>query len=361
VASAVAVGLFIGCLPLYGLHFVLCSLVCLPLGLDLVLAYLVANISNPLLAPFLVTLEIEVGSLLTSGRHAAFTLARARQTGFIGFVFEAAVGSVFVGGVLAALGSGVAYVLTARRATTSLTPLQDDDQQLAAIRRTLARYAPAARADRWSVTGKLHWDPLTKLLFGLPHQLGRVLDAGAGRGQFGLLLLDLGRCESLTGYDADQHKVAVAAAAARGAAHFEVRDLLEVPLADFDTVLLFDVLHYLPLAEQDQLLTLVANRLGSGRLLIREVDGVPSARSTFTRLGEWLASRLGVHRGRGRRHYRPVSELVRRLHELGFECELRGASEGTPFANVFVLATRARASLALSPSSAEATASAPCA
>src|SRR5699024_4847735 len=131
--------------------------------------------------------------------------------------------------------------------------------------------------------------------------------------------------------------------AAQGSAQFELRDLLEVPAADFDSVLLFDVLHYLSLAEQDQLLSIVANRLASGRILIREVDGVPSARSTFTRLGEWLASRLGVHRGRGRRHYRPISALVRRLEELGFECELHGASEGTPFANVFVLATRSRA------------------
>src|ERR1041384_4459312 len=96
-ALAVALGLFIGCLPVYGLHFVLCVLVCLPLGLDLVLAYLVANISNPLLAPFLITLEVEVGSLLISGHHAAFTLQRARQTGILGFVLQAGIGSVVVG------------------------------------------------------------------------------------------------------------------------------------------------------------------------------------------------------------------------------------------------------------------------
>src|SRR3954465_2262176 len=115
VALAVGVGLFVGCLPLYGLHFVLCCLVCLPFGLDLVLCYLVANISNPLVAPFLITLEVELGSLLTTGEHAAFTLARARQTGVLGFLWQALVGSVFVGSGLAALGGTIAYVVAGKR------------------------------------------------------------------------------------------------------------------------------------------------------------------------------------------------------------------------------------------------------
>src|SRR5450631_4405533 len=72
VALAVAIGLFIGCLPVYGAHFLLCSLICLPFGLDLLLCYLVANISNSLVAPFLITLEVELGSLVTTGKHAAF-------------------------------------------------------------------------------------------------------------------------------------------------------------------------------------------------------------------------------------------------------------------------------------------------
>src|SRR4051812_40229874 len=107
IALAVALGLFIGCLPVYGLHFVLCLLVCLPLGLDLVLAYLVANISNPLFAPFLITLEVEIGSLLSTGHHAGFTLEQAKQTGVLGFVFQAGLGSLFVGAGLGALGAGV--------------------------------------------------------------------------------------------------------------------------------------------------------------------------------------------------------------------------------------------------------------
>lgn len=338
IASAVAVGLFIGCLPVYGLHFVLCLLVCLPFGLDLLLCYLAANISNPLIAPFLVTLEVEVGSLVTTGQHAAFTLARAKETGFLGFVWQAGVGSVFVGGALAALGGGLSY-LVARPGVVSEGV--DDEEALVegAVLRTIERYAQAPIGDRYQVAGKLRWDPLTKMLAALPHPLGRVLDAGAGRGQFGLLLVELGACSTLLGFDGDRRKID-AARSADGSARFEVRDLLDLPADPVDTVLLFDVLHYLPFAEQDQLLRECSARVARGQILIRELDAAPGARSAFTRASEALARLFGLHRGRAGRHYRPAAELVTVLGELGFACEVRGASEGTPFGNVLIIATR---------------------
>src|SRR6478735_2060274 len=128
VALAVALGLFIGALPVYGLHFVLCVLVCLPLGLDLLLAYLVANISNPLVAPFLITLEVEIGSLLSTGRHAGFSLERAKQTGILGFAFQAGLGSIFVGGGLAAIGSALAYLIARKRRATATAATESDDE-----------------------------------------------------------------------------------------------------------------------------------------------------------------------------------------------------------------------------------------
>ena len=337
VAAAVASGMFIGCLPVYGLHFVLCSAVCLPLGLDLVLAYLVANISNPLVAPFLIASEIEVGSLVTAGRHAAFSLPQVRQTGLIGFVWEAAVGSLFIGGALATLGGALAYVLAGRGQTPE--PALHSEERLAAARaRTLARYASAAIADRCQVAGKLRWDPLTRRLAELPAGLGRVLDAGAGRGQFALLLLELGACEQVLGFDSDARKVAVACGAGRGDARFEVRDLSELPTTPMDTILFFDVLHYLPLAAQDELLAKAAGL--AERLLIRELDSSASARSRFTRGAESLAKRLGLHRAEAGHHYRPAAELVLQLGALGFRCNVHAASEGTPFDNVFIVATR---------------------
>jgi len=338
-ATAVAAGLFIGSLPLYGLHFLLCLLLCVPLGLDFVVAYLAANISNPFVAPFLITLEVEVGSLLTTGQHAAFTLARAKQTGILGFAWQAGVGSVLVGAGLAALGGSAAYAVA--RACKGEEPAGDEPFD-AAIERTIARYARAPIADRFYVAGKLRSDPLARMLSELPGDFGRVLDAGAGRGQFGLLLLELGRCRQIRGLDADPRKVRVARAAAGDAARFEFGDLLDLPECELDTVLLIDVLHYLPFAEQGELLLRVAGRVQSGRILIRELDGVRGARSFVTRAGEWFAKLTGYNRGRATRAYRPASEIVAELTRLGFSCQVRGASVGTPFGNVLIVATGLR-------------------
>ena len=346
VALAVWLGLFIGCLPLYGLHFLLCCSMCLPFGLDLALCYLVANISNPFVAPFLVTLEVELGSLISTGQHAAFSLTRARQTGVLGFLWQAVVGSVFVGSGLGALGSGIAYAVASGRQRTrpQLEALDTEEVFESALLRTVERYRGAPIADRLYVAAKLRWDPLTRLLSALPGDFGRVLDAGAGRGQFGLFIRELGRCSLLSGFDGDGRKVALAQRAAGADAHFDVQDLLALHTTA-DTLLLADVLHYLPLAEQDEVLRRVASCVPQGRILIRDLDAGPKARSTVTRVFEWLAKVSGYNRGRAGRYYRPASELTAQLESAGFSCEVLGASEGTPFGNVLIVATKRSSSM----------------
>jgi uncharacterized protein (DUF2062 family) len=340
VALAVGSGLFIGSLPVYGLHFFLCLLWCLPLGLDFLATYLAANISNPLVAPFLLTLEVEVGSLVLTGKYAAFTLERAKQTGILGFVFEAAVGSVFVGLGLALLGASIAFAVARRRSSENTEldkAVASDDQFEAALARTIERYRGAPLADRFYVAAKLRFDPLTRLLLRLPGDFGRVLDAGAGRGQFGLFLLESARLDALSAFDGDARKIDVCRIAAADGAIVEVRDLLAPLASEVDTVLLIDVLHYLPIGEQD------AERVPRGRILIRELDSVPGARGAVTRMLEWLAKISGYNRGRADRHYRPAGELVTALTRAGFACEVLGASAGTPFGNVLIVATRTKA------------------
>ena len=75
-------------LPLYGLHFPLCLAVCLPLQLDVVVAYLAANISNPLVAPFLVTAEVEIGSCSSPVRPCRSTSSGRGRTGSAASCFK---------------------------------------------------------------------------------------------------------------------------------------------------------------------------------------------------------------------------------------------------------------------------------
>ena len=336
-ALAVAIGLFIGCQPLYGLHFVLVLAVCLPLRLDAVLAYLAANISNPFVAPFLIFSEVETGAYLSTGRFAAFDVAQARATGAAGFARQLFVGSVAVGALLALLGFGLAWLLTARRASGTAAVAGGASPFEAAVERTRARYAAVRAADRYYVAGKLALDPVFRLVAELDGAFGEVLDLGCGRGQLALLLLELGRATRVVGIDADARKIDVACAAGPDA-EFRVADLNAAELKSADTILLIDVLHYLPLAEQDALLNAAAGALSpAGRLLVRELDADPSAHSAVTRSFEWCARKIGLNRGRAT-HYRAASELTAVLERAGLGCRIQGASERTPFANVLIVA-----------------------
>jgi uncharacterized protein (DUF2062 family)/SAM-dependent methyltransferase len=353
-ALAIAIGLFIGVKPLYGLHFVLVMAVCLPLRLDAVLSYLAANISNPLLAPFLIFSEVEVGSYLSTGQWAAFDLAQARATGAAGFARQLFVGSLVVGALLAAVGFAVGYTVAARRKSTSGAVTDVPERTLAdASERTRRRYRGAPVGERSYVAGKLAFDPVFELVSALPGSFGTVLDLGCGRGQLSLLLLELGRATRVVGVDSDARKIATARLAGPEA-EFRVADLGvgEVPAAD--TILLIDVLHYLPLTEQDALLQAAAGALSpNGRLLVRELDAEPGARSGVTRLFEWIARKVGVNRGRAT-HYRPARDLMNVLERAGLRCSVQGASERTPFANVLIVAggsPRVKLEPAASPSS----------
>lgn len=331
-AGSVAVGLFIGSLPLFGLHFPLCVAVCVPLRLDALVAYLAANISNPLFAPFLVAVEVEVGALVLHGEHIPFTLERARQLGVTGFVAEAAMGAVVVGALLALVGGLVVWFITSRRRMRRMGELG------LALKRTLARYAGAPPGARFYLVGKLHSDPALEILNRLDGEFESVLDAGAGRGQLGLGLLELGRARSLVGFDWDSRKVEVARAAAGGDAHFETRDLREGGWPRAHTVLLFDVLHYLSRADQDTVLAHAARAVEpGGRLILREVEPAAGWRGRVTTWAERLGKRFRVNRGEGL-EFRPSRELCARLTELGLDCEVRPASEGMPLANILIVA-----------------------
>ena len=333
-AAAVAIGLFIGCQPVFGLHLVLVLAVCVPLRLDAVLAYLAANISNPFFAPFLIFSEVELGAYLADGRFVAFDVAHARAAGASGFARYLFAGSLAVGAALAVVGFGLSWLVAKRRsrddASHGETAFND------AVERTLSRYRTAAASDRYYVAGKLAFDPMFRPMADLG-ELGRVLDLGCGRGQLALLLLELGLARHVTGIDSDARKIDVARSAGPDA-QFVVADLADVELPPADTILFIDVLHYVPLAEQDALLEAALRALSpGGRVLVRELDAQPSASSVTTRVYEWFVRKIGLNRGRATA-YRPASDFIGLLERAGLRCQIQGASERTPFANVLIVA-----------------------
>ncbi len=334
-AGSVAVGLFIGALPLYGLHFPLCAALCVPLSLDLVTAYVAANISNPLFAPFLVAAEVQVGALILEGHFVPFTIEQARSTGVTGFVAQAAVGALAMGTAMALAGAAITAAVVRR------DPPAWDDALDSAIDRTLLRYLGAPRGDRIYLTAKLHSDPVVQQLARLEPPLGEVLDVACGRGQLSILLVELGLATSFTGLDWDRRKVEVCQVAAGEDGRAIVADATRAELAPADTVLIIDVLHYLPREEQRALLERAAAALRpGGRLVLRELDPKRGLRSRIAQWAERVGSRVGMNRGAVCDWVDPA-RLSADLEALGLSPRLVPHPDDKPSPNYLLIADKA--------------------
>lgn len=143
VGAAVAVGVFIGCLPAFGVHIFMCIAAARWLRLNQGLMYLAANISNPLFVVPLLAAELAVGQWILRGRveQTELPTSAAAWMSLLGsggsLLVECLVGSLVVGtvlgGALGGLAMGIAHL---RRTPAAETPRD--------IRATVVEDAPPA-------------------------------------------------------------------------------------------------------------------------------------------------------------------------------------------------------------------------
>lgn len=367
-AAAVALGLFIGSIPIFGLHAPLVLVFCLWFRLDAVIAYLFANISNPLFAPFLITAEVQIGCYLRTGALLAFDRETIRSLAFSRFARDLFLGAPIFAAAVAIVGGALTFAILSIRRHFSPNPPPPKPYRLPesappwfhAAERVAGRYAPALdggnaldRSRFHYVRTKLLGDPIARLIADVageaPGSLGEIADIGTGRGQLPILLLELGRATKAWGTDWDATKIAMATAASGAIAddrpaldaRFEQGDARAVDVPRADTVLLIDLLHYFTIEEQDAILRRAASAVRpGGRLLVREADTERGWRSRATLLEERIFTALRFNRGE-RVRFRPAREIAAILGEAGLACEIRPAWGKTPFSNVLILGTRA--------------------
>src|ERR1051325_5836525 len=99
--AAVGLGVFVGCLPIYGLHLAICWGLGRLFGLNRLKMYVAANISNPLVAPWLVVAELTIGAWLRRGSLLALTPHAMKAAGAVAVGADLIVGSLVVGAALA--------------------------------------------------------------------------------------------------------------------------------------------------------------------------------------------------------------------------------------------------------------------
>lgn len=348
--AAIAGGVFIGCQPFYGFHLVLCWIVGWLFGLNRLKLYLAANISNPLVAPFLLFAELQAGSLLRRGAFHALTLDTIREQGVTTLGADLLLGSVVVGALLAAAAAWGTYA--------TLRGGEGDERFVDLVRRASDRYVSLSITAWEFARGKLRNDPVYRAAVyeglledeqNLREGPGTVLlDVGCGQGLMLALLAEVRRdvregrwfqapppCfDTMIGIETRPRVARYARAALGDEASVSTADARLDAMPSADAVLLFDVLHLMTQQDQDALLAkLIACLRPGGVLVIREADASAGWRFRLVRAGNRMKA-IGVGKWRQTFHFRSADAWLECFTRLGLGAEVREMGHGTPFGNV---------------------------
>jgi SAM-dependent methyltransferase len=349
--AAIAIGVFIGCLPVYGFHLLLCWVAGVVFGLNRLKMYLAANISNPLVAPWLIFAEVQTGAWLRRGSFHQLSRDSIVSTPLATFGMDAVVGSLFVGAVLAALAASGTYCLV--RGSGADRPFAD------LVRRAADRYLDASITAWEFARGKLRMDPVYRATLA-PEALpsgGTLVDVGCGQGLTLALLAEARlafedgtwprhwppppRFDRIVGIETRRRVAAIARHALEGDADVIEGDARTVALEPARAVLLFDVLHLLPPGDQESLIASIADRLEpDGVLLVREADAGGGWRFTAVRAGNRFKAFVMGTWPQQSFHPRPIAEWRDCFARHGFAVNAQPMDEGTPFANVLFRLTK---------------------
>lgn len=297
--AAVALGVFIGCLPLYGLHLTICWVVGYVLGLNRLKMYFAANISNPVIAPWLIVAEVQTGAWLRRGTFHAVTREYIVSTGVVVFGIDALVGSLVVGAVLAVIAAAGTYALVRG---------SGEDRLFAdLVRRASDRYVGISVTAWEFARGKLRMDPIYRAALspGVLVSGGSLLDVGCGQGLAMAMLTEATRSvesgtwpahwpapprfDRMIGIERRPRIAKIARLALESDAEVIEGDVRTVSLEPARAVLLFDVLQLMAPDEQETLLAdLTARMEPGGVLLVREADAAAGWRFGVVRFGNRL-------------------------------------------------------------------------
>ena len=219
-------------------------------------------------------------------------------------------------------------------------------------------YAPAGRAPMHFTRGKLRHDPVFRAILarGLIPDCARLVDLGCGQGVLPAFLFAARACyqegrwptawpppprlASAFGVDLRRRAIAAGRVALGTRATVEVGDVRDAAIPPCDVVVILDVLHYVPAPDQDRVLARCASALAPGGVLLARVgDADAGARAAITRLSDQAITLL--RGGWPRLHTRGLKSWIAAVERAGFGVDAVPMSEGTPFANVLLVARRA--------------------
>jgi len=346
------VGAFIGCLPLYGAHLLLVVGVGRVLSLNRLRMYVAANLSNPVFAPALILAEVQTGAWLRSGELHDVTLEAIRATEPWVYGIDLAIGSVIVG---TALGLGIAALTWA--SVAHAPPLAPHLTRL--FDAAACRFLDVGVTAWEFARAKVRRDPIyNAALNTLPRTGATLVDIGCGQGLTLAVLAEAGAAVTRGDWPADtpppprfnrlmgietRARVAAMARRALGDSVEIVHDAAPHGLPpQMTAALVFDVLHLMRPADQEQLMNDVLVGLEpDGMVLVRDVDAAAGVGFHAVRIGNRLKS-IAVGQFGQTFHFRTAAEWTTLFAGMGWTVESWPMGHGTPFANVLFKLTKQR-------------------
>jgi SAM-dependent methyltransferase len=217
-------------------------------------------------------------------------------------------------------------------------------------------YRSAGRFAYKFARGKLKGDPVFRAILelGLLQGRPRILDLGCGQGLLSAWLQAAARCcvrgqwrpdwppapqpSFIRGIELMASDVERARRALGAGCGVEQGDIRSAEFGSADAVVILDVLHYMDLDSQRQVLERVRAALPSGGvLLLRVCDAGGGLRFNYT---QWVDKVVMLARGHSllTTHSRSIAQWREILGQCGFDSQPKPMSRGTPFANVLLIA-----------------------
>lgn len=240
---------------------------------------------------------------------------------------------------------------------TRLTPQSFEDL----VQRASRRYRPSGITAWQFARGKLKGDPLYRAVWEQTalRESGTLIDVGCGQGLMLALLAEdeksrttLTRTEpgrhpgetpaprTLIGVETRPRIARIAQDALGSDATILSGDARLTPLPASRTILVFDVLHMMPAADQESLLRALAACLEvGGTLLIREADAQAGWKFNCVKFGNRFKGLINGYSTRAF-HFRSGTEWLTLLRSLGLSAKSQPMGQGTPFGNLLLSAVK---------------------
>jgi cyclopropane fatty-acyl-phospholipid synthase-like methyltransferase len=217
-------------------------------------------------------------------------------------------------------------------------------------------YLGAGRFAYHFARGKLGGDPAYRGILerGLLTERARILDLGCGQGlltawlRAAQRLYDAGvwtpgwpappRPQSMAGLELMESDVQRARRALGENCGISQGDIRTAAFGSVDAVAILDVLHYMDRQAQREVLKKVRAALPAGGLLLLRIGDAASGMRF--RYSEWVDKLVMLLRGHAwvKTHCRSVAQWQELLRECAFDVQAVPMSQGTPFANVLLVA-----------------------